>query len=271
MNRESAVAKGTVLALLLAVGAPAAGAASFDHSAFDALLRKHVVAGMVDYDAFKASPEFPKYLDALSKADPAALDDKERLAYWINVYNAYTIELINEHQERVSIRNIDKTLGIAAKGPWHETLVKAGGQVYHLDNVEHGIIRRQFQEPRIHFALVCAAMSCPPLRSEAYTGAKLDAQLTEQARTFLATPAKNRIDLKTATVYGSPIFVSYYREDFGSTDAAIGKFLAQFYPDGPEKELLLSGKFKLVATDYDWTLNSQEQQAKKLAPLAAKP
>jgi hypothetical protein len=259
------------LAVLLVAGASEAWSASFDHSAFDALLRKHVVNGMVDYDAFKASPEFARYLDALSKADPAALDDQERLAYWINVYNAYTIALINEHQERVSIRNIDKTFGIAAKGPWHETLVKAGGQVYHLDNVEHGIIRKQWNEPRVHFALVCAAMSCPPLRSEAYTGAKLSAQLTDQARIFLATPAKNRIDLKTGTVYGSPIYVSYYREDFGSTDAAIGKYLAQFYPEGPARQLLLSGKFRLVATDYDWTLNSQEQQAKKLAPPAAKP
>jgi Protein of unknown function, DUF547 len=257
--------RNAALAVLFLAAAPAAWSASFDHLAFDALLRKHVVNGMVDYDAFKASPEFPKYLGALSKADPAVLDDKERLAYWINVYNAYTIELINEHKERLSIRNIDKTLGIAAKGPWHETLVKAGGQVYHLDNVEHGIIRTQWKEPRIHFALVCAAMSCPPLRSEAYTGAKLEGQLADQAQKFLAMSAKNRIDVKTETVYGSPIFVSYYREDFGSTDAAIGRYLAQFYADGPEKRLLLSGKFKLIATDYDWTLNSQEQLAKKLA------
>jgi Protein of unknown function, DUF547 len=259
------------LALAFMASAPAAWSATFDHSAFDALLRKHVVEGMVDYDAFKASPEFPKYLGALSKADPAALDDQERLAYWINVYNAYTIELINSHQERVSIRNINKTLGIAAKGPWHELLVKAGGQVYHLDNVEHGIIRKQWKEPRIHFALVCAAMSCPPLRSEAYTGAKLEGQLSDQARKFLGSPAKNRIDLNSATVYGSPIYASYYREDFGSSDRAIGKYLSQFYPEGAEKQLLLSGRFKLIPTDYDWTLNSQEQQAKKLATPAVKP
>jgi len=250
------------LVVLFMVGAPFAWGAPFDHSAFDALLHRNVVNGMVDYDAFKAAPEFQRYLTALAKADPAALDDKDRLAYWINVYNAYTIELINAHQERTSIRNINKTLGIAGKGPWHEMLVKAGGQVYHLDNVEHDIIRKQWKEPRIHFALVCAAMSCPPLRSEAYTGPKLDEQLADQARKFLGTPAKNRVDVKTATVYGSPIFASYYRDDFGSSDAAIGSYLAQFYPDGPEKQLLLSGRFKLVATDYDWTLNSQEQARK---------
>jgi hypothetical protein len=147
---------------------------------------------------------------------------------------------------------------MALKGPWHEKLVRAGGRVYDLDDVEHDIIRKQWKEPRIHFALVCAAMGCPPLRSEAYTGAKLEEQLAEQARLFLLeSPAKNRVDLKEGTVYGSMIYVKYYREDFGGTDAAIGSYLAGYYPDGPEKQLLLSGKFKLVPTPYDWTLNSQ--------------
>ncbi len=258
-------------ALLAAAFGPQLRAAEFDHSSFDALLRAHVAAGMVDYDAFQASPAFPKYLGALAMADPASLADEERLAYWINVYNAYTIQLINEHAERKSIRNINKTLGIAAKGPWHEKLVKAGGSVYHLDNVEHDIIRRQWREPRIHFALVCAAMGCPTLRSEAYTGAKLEQQLAEQARAFLIeTPEKNRVDAATGTVHGSLIYVKYYREDFGSTDAAIGRYLAQFHADGPEKRLLLSGRFKLVETPYDWTLNSQEQ-AKALAAGTVKP
>jgi hypothetical protein len=235
-------------------------AATFDHAAFDGLLRSHVVEGMVDYDAFQAAPEFAKYLDALAQADPMALDDAERLAYWINVYNAYTIQLIIKHAERKSIRNINKTLGIAAKGPWREKLVRAGGKLYHLDNVEHDVIRKQWREPRIHFALVCAAMGCPPLRREAYTGALLEQQLALQTQQFLReTPAKNRVDVKTGTVHGSMIYVKYYREDFGSTDAAIGRYLAQFYAEGPEKQLLLGGRFKLVETDYDWTLNSQEQ------------
>ena len=255
-----------IVAMFLAglASAASSGAETFDHSAFDGLLRKHVVQGMVDYDAFKG-PDFKAYLAALDKADPAKLDSKERLAYWINVYNAYTIELINKHDERNSIRNINKTLGVAAKGPWHEKLVKAGGKVYHLDNVEHDIIRKEWKEPRIHFALVCAAMGCPPLRSEAYTGAKLEEQLADQSKKFLTeTPAKNRVDVKTGTVHGSMIYVKYYKEDFGGTDASVGKYLAGFYPEGPEKQLLSSGKFKLVETDYDWTLNSQVK-AKELA------
>jgi len=255
-----------VFSLLLSVAAAtvvfprAARANPFDHSAFNALLRAHVVDGMVDYDAFQKAPSFPAYLDALARADLTKLDEKEKLAFWINAYNAYTIQLINSHKERDSIRNISKSAFIKGHGPWREKLVKAGGQVYHLDNVEHDVIRKQFKEPRIHFALVCAAMGCPPLRSEAYTGAKLDAQLQDQSQKFLLRlPAKNRVDAKAATVYGSAIYVKYYREDFGQTDAAIGKYLAGFYPESPEKQLLLSGKFKLEDTDYDWTLNSQEK------------
>jgi len=259
------------LAFAVALGAlaPGAQAATFDHSAFDALLKAHVVDGMVDYDAFK-SPEFAAYLKSLAGADLAPLDEKERLALWINAYNAYTIELINSHEETDSIRNINKSLFIKGHGPWREELAHVAGKTYHLDNIEHDVIRKQFQEPRIHFALVCAAMGCPPLRSEAYTGAKLDAQLQDQSVKFLLhTPSKNRVDVAKKTVYGSMIYVKYYPEDFGKTDAAIGKYLAGFYPDGPEKQLLLSGDFKLKETDYDWTLNSQAK-AKELAAKGGK-
>lgn len=248
-------------AFVLLVALPAgllAQPSSFDHSAFDALLGKHVAAGMVDYDAFKA-PEFEAYLGDLARADVGALPGKERLALYINAYNAYTIELINRKGERDSIRNVNKTLGLKLKGPWKEELAAVGGKTYALDTLEHDIVRKQFKEPRIHFALVCAAMSCPALRSEAYTGAKLDAQLDDQARLFLLrSPEKNRVDLKTGTLYVSKI-LDWYREDFGSTDAAVAGYVAGFYPEGPEKQLLLSGRAKLAAVDYDWTLNSQEK------------
>jgi hypothetical protein len=260
-----------ILALALAAGLWArlspAQSASFDHSAFDSLLRKHVAAGLVDYNGFKKGREFPAYLDALAGADPARLSPPERLAYWINTYNAYTIQAILLHGERESIRNISESgfaVGGGGGGPWRQRVVKAGGQVYHLDNVEHDIIRKQFREPRIHFALVCAALGCPPLRSEAYTGARLEDQLADQARIFLReSPAKNRVAVAEGIVYASPILVEWYREDFGGTPEAVGKYLAGFYPEGPERSLLLSGAFKLEATDYDWTLNSREKGRRK--------
>jgi hypothetical protein len=111
-------------------------------------------------------------------------------------------------------------------------------------------------------------MGCPPLRSEAYTGAKLNAQLDAQAKEFLLeSPKKNRVDVAKGVFYGSQVFSKYYREDFGNTDAAIAKYMSQFYPEGAEKTFLSSGKVKIEDTDYDWTLNSQE----KAKAIAAKP
>ena len=240
--------------------------ATFDHGAFDALLRAHVRNGLVDYDAFDRSEEFKAYLAKLAATDPATLGRAEQLAFWIDAYNAYTIRLINEHHERESIRNINKTLGIIkAYGPWNEKLARVGGRDYGLDEIEQDVIRKRFHEPRIHFALVCAAMGCPPLRSEAYTGARLDEQLDDQARKFLLhSPSKNRVDVATRTVYLSPIFVSFkdYIKDFGGSDASVGRYIARFFPAGPEKTLLESGDFTVQKTGYDWTLNSQANGAK---------
>jgi hypothetical protein len=246
---------GLLLATTLVAAAPAV-----DHSAFDALLREHVAEGLVDYDAFARSPEFAGYLDELAAAELDGLSDSERLAFWINVYNAYTIQQINAHEERDSIRNINKTLGLLPlKGPWSERMVRAAGRTLSLDDVEHEIIRKEFDEPRIHFALVCAALGCPPLRSEAYTGARLEEQLEDQTRVFLrSSPARNRVEAANATVWVSPILV-WYKDDFGGSNETLGRFLSRYWEEGPEKELLQSGRFDLEKTDYDWTLNSLEK------------
>ncbi len=250
-------------AALLTGGAPShAAAQAFDHGVFGRLLAAHVTDGMVDYDAFKASPEFSAYLQSLAQFDPRALPRDEQLAFWINAYNAYTIQLINQHEERKSIRNINKGLfGIKAYGPWKEKLAVVGGTPYGLDHIEQKIIRPEFKEPRIHFALVCAAMGCPPLRSEAYTGANLDEQLDQQARVFLLeSPDKNRVDAAAGAVYLSQLFkFRDYDKDFGGSREAVAKFIAQYHPPGPDRELLESGQWdKWEYTEYDWNLNSQK-------------
>lgn len=233
---------------------------TFDHSAFDALLKAHVTDGMVDYAAFRAAPGFKTYLRALAQQDPKALPRAEQLAFWINAYNAYTIQLIVKHNETRSIRNINKTFGLKLKGPWSEKMATVGGVTYTLDNIEHDIIRPTYNEPRIHFALVCAAMGCPPLRSEAFTGARLDAQLDDQAKIFLLrSPQKNRVDVANRTFYHSMIF-GYYKQDFGGSLKTAGAYVARWYPAGsPERQLLERGDFTAVETEYDWTLNSQQQ------------
>ncbi len=241
-------------------------ATTFDHSAFDVVLAKHVVRGMVDYDGFAASRQFSEYLQSIARTDPAGLARDDELAFWINAYNAYTIQLINSHHERESIRNINKSFGfVKVGGPWKERLAIVGGHAYGLDEIEQDIIRPRFHEPRVHFALVCAAMGCPPLRSEAYHANELAAQFDDQARLFLLdSPQKNRVDVPTRTVYLSPIFIGFrdYIKDFGGSERTVGQFVARYYPEGPARTLLESGNYKTEQTKYDWTLNSQANAAR---------
>jgi hypothetical protein len=261
-----------VLAAVLASAHGAAleaapAAAAVDHSAFDSLLRAHVTHGLVDYDAFARSSGFRTYLTTLERARLEGRGDRERLAFWINAYNAWTIEQVNRNGERHSIRNI-RPARASHGDAWSERIVRAAGRALTLDEVEHQVIRKEFAEPRVHFALVCAALSCPPLRSEAYTGDRLEEQLDGQARTFLlGSPEKNRVDAASGTVWVSPVFV-WFREDFGGTDEAVGRYVARYWPDGPERRLLRSGRFRMRQTEYDWTLNSVE---KGRAPRGAPP
>ncbi|WP_353266168.1 VTT domain-containing protein [Gemmatimonas sp.] len=234
--------------------APTRGATVVDHAPFDRLLQQWVTDGMVDYDAFATSPDFARYLASLAAAQPDRMSRADQLAFWINTYNAYTIQLINSRKERRSIRNINKRFGVTFKSPWAEPIVKAGGATLTLDDVEHTIVRPTFKDPRIHVALVCAAKGCPPLRSEAFVGSRIDVQLDDQARRFLAQTMKNRVDVAARTVYGSPIF-TWYREDFGGTLVGVGAFWARFLPDGAARDLVRSGAFRWVDTEYDWTLN----------------
>jgi len=228
--------------------------AAFDHGRLDRLLAAHVTDGRVDYAAFAASREFTAYLGVLSTFDPSRLEQDERLAFWINAYNAFTIELINRNEERRSIRKISR--------PWSVRFIRIGGKMLSLDDIEHEIIRKEFREPRIHFALVCAAKGCPPLRSEAYTGPMLERQLDDQTVTFLTrTPGKNRVDVATGTVWLSPIFrFRDYEKDCGGSREAIGRFVAGYFRRAglrAEAELLERGRFALKYTEYDWSLNGR--------------
>ncbi len=241
-----------------AIGQPVASVpvvrVTVDHAAFDALLRANVRDGLVDYDAFRNAPSFGRYLTALERTSLAGTDDDERLAFWINVYNAYTIQLIVQHGERESIRNIDLTLGVLRlKGPWSEPIVRAAGRTLSLDEVEHRIIRKDFHDPRIHFALVSAAKGSPPLRSEAYTGAELDRQLFDQGTLFLRDTTKNQIEVRFPRL--SPIF-TYYRFDFGNSRSEVGAYLATWF-DGETKKRLESGRFGMREIPFDWSLNAK--------------
>jgi hypothetical protein len=253
------LASSLALATALLSGAASqlpAQAVAPDHSGFSTLLSRHVRDGLVDYDAFRNAPEFARYLALLAATDPARLPRAEQLAFWINAYNAYTIAQINAHDERQSIKNINKSLGfLKTGGAWSEPMAVVGGTRLTLDQIEHERIRPVFREPRIHFALVCAALGCPPLRSEAYVADRLEAQLDDQARRFLLqSSAKNRVDVATRTVHLSPI-LDWYGKDFAPTRQGTLQWISRYWPAGPERTLLESGSAKVRWTSYDWSLN----------------
>jgi len=226
------------------------------HVPFDSLLRVFVSDGLVDYDGFQRSPDFARYLSTLATTNPSSLGRDDRLAFWINAYNAYTIAQINAHGERKSIRNINRRLGgLGPSGAWSELMATVGGRKYTLDQIEHEQIRPVFREPRVHFALVCAALGCPPLRAEAYAGSTLDAQLNDQGHRFLSeSPTKNRVDRDARTVWLSPIF-RWYGEDFGARTIDLLRAVAQFVPSEADRAALTSGTLRVRWTEYDWTLN----------------
>ncbi len=215
-----------------------------DFFAYDALLHDHVHAGRVDYAALKADPRLTDTVTSIAATDPATITDRSaRLAFWLNAYNALTLKLVVDHYPVASIRDI------AGGKPWDQPVIKlADGRTLTLNQIENDIVRPEFKEPRVHFALVCAAISCPPLRSEAFTAAKLDDQLDDQARVFLRDSSRNFYDPAAKTLKLSSIF-QWFAADFGGSDAAVIAFVMPYLPKAPKADA------KIGYLDYDWSLN----------------
>lgn len=230
---------------------------SIDHSPFTRLLRRFVdEQGNVDYAQLKAEADsvLAPYLRQLATTDPSALDRDARLAFWINAYNAYTLKLIVEHYPVQNIWAV--TPGPAEPkddSPFAMDVGSVADTVRTLDEIEHEIIRERFDEPRIHFALVCAAASCPRLRREAYTGSQLDAQLDDQTRTFFHE--KNRIPAGDGQIQLSRI-LKWYGQDFGDSTDALQRFIAPYF-EGTVRDRLSRAAYEVEFLPYDWALNTQ--------------
>ncbi len=223
------------------------------HAVWGELLGKHVEGGMVNYSAFKADEnKLDGYLKTLNDTDPASLAKNDQLAFYMNAYNAYTVKLILKNFSDGKPVSSIKDLGGFFSGPWKIKFVEIGGKTYTLDNIEHDIIRPRFNEPRIHFAINCAAKSCPPLVSAAYEGDIIEQQLDENTVAFINDPQSNY--LKDTALYVSKIF-SWFSEDF--TDGT-ANFVKKYARDELKSQLdQLSDPIAVKHLDYDWSLNGQ--------------
>ncbi len=253
----------------------------FDHSSYDELLTEYARDGMVDYAALKAnSTQLDEYLRRLSAVDPSgfnAWSRKEQMAFYINAYNAITIRGIILHYPiqpggllsrarfpNNSIRQIG--------GFWDTPFVSLLGQEITLNRIEHEILRKQFKDPRVHFALVCASKGCPLLSADAYRGATLDEQLDHSARSFVDNEGKVRLDILKNRLFVSAIF-KWYAEDFAGADVSdwsagyapnergVVSFIAE-YIDAERRAFIMNRKPRIQYLDYDWSLNEMPHGAR---------
>jgi len=232
------------------------------HSVFTDLLSTHVREGEVDYKNLCQDDNLEVYIKQLSMTDPESLPTREKkLAFWLNAYNACTLKIICDNYPLKSINELH-TGGlifgsVIRQTVWHKKLVTINNELISLDHIEHKIIRPVFKEPRIHFAIVCAAKGCPPLRSEAYEADRLDEQLTDQAEMFLSQKDKNDFDLKTRTARISPIF-SWFKKDFIEDSGSVLEYLTLFINEEIGASIKNDPKsWKIKYTEYDWSLNEQ--------------
>lgn len=259
-SRTTAPGRSLPLALLAVcslTGAAAADSFDHDHASWTVLLTRYVRNGNVDYRGLAGERRggFDAYLRSLqaaSASEPAFSRD-ERMAFWINAYNAFTIRLLLDNYPIGSIRSIGLLPGAAFRKAFIP--LGPGGNEISLDTIEHEILRAKFQDARIHFAIVCASKSCPALRSEAYRARDLAQQLDDAAQGFLADPSKNRLDVASGTLHLSPIF-KWFREDFERDAGSLEAFVAR-HARPPDAERIGATKMRLVFLDYDWSLNGR--------------
>ncbi len=254
------------LAVVLVAGA-APASATVDHEIWDGLLRDHVRDGKVAYRAIaRERDEFEAYLEQLGATDREALlsaGANEQMAFWINAYNAYTVKLILDNYPLSSIYDVTplwrRALG---ESPFNLEFIPLGhlhppaipSRMLSLEDIEHGILRKHWREPRIHFAVVCASRGCPKLRAAAYSGDELDEQLDAVARIYLADTDKNRYDAGRHTLEVSSIF-KWFREDF-EHGQSLAAYITRFMPPDSAHALATDKRPPQIEfLDYDWSLN----------------
>ena len=247
-----------------APGSAEAASPTVDHAAWDRLLKAYVKPGAdgvnrVDYAAFKRDGHaaLKTYIGSLQSIDPNTLGHAEQFAFYANLYNAKTLDIVLDHYPVESIKKISLGGGLFASiagGPWKAKVVTVNGTALSLDDIEHGILRKRFKDPRVHYAVNCASIGCPNLATEALTGAELNAQLNAAARSYINHPRGMHFDGQT--LIASSIY-DWFKEDFGGTDQGVIKHALKYA--GPDLATKLRATESIGGFTYDWRLNDTKR------------
>ena len=244
-----------ILILIFMVAAPIGSAAAFDHGQFDQILKAYVDdRGKVDYHGIAKDPRFKNYMEVLKSAHPEEMTKNGRLAFWINAYNAVTIDKVIKWKPKKSVRET------AIPGVWTSTRFFTtrqhivAGRKLSQDDIEHEILRKQLKDPRIHFAIVCASSSCPKLARFAFTEQDVQHQLELETRLYINSERGTRIDAAENTLYLSKIF-DWFAGDFEDSSGSVLAFIKPFLNE--DAMAFLDRNPKIGYIRYNWSLNAK--------------
>lgn len=237
-------------------------AAEVSHEKLDAVLKTYVANGLVDYKGMCRDARLNDYLKDVAAFAPEGLSRSDEMAFWLNAYNAYMLRIVCDHYPLKNLNQLHfgglMTAALLGKTVWDRPVAVIGGKKYNLKTLDHGVIRTKFREPRLQFAMACGAVSCPSLRSEAYTGPKLEVQLTDQTTKFFAADSLNMFDLKNKKAQLSPL-MNWNAQYFGRGLPEVLAFISKYVPDQvgsslrdhPEDWTISYGKYDLTVNDKE--------------------
>jgi hypothetical protein len=230
---------------------------AIDHAEWNAFLAKYVKPGRdginrVAYGKVAAydREKLAAYLARMQGVKPTKFSRTEQRAYWINAYNAATVNVVLEHYPVESITKIDISPGLFAKGPWKKKLLTIEGEDVSLDDIEHRILRPIWKDPRTHYSVNCASLGCPNLATVAYTAGNMEELLDAGARAYVNHPRGARIE--NGKLYVSSIY-SWFEADFGDSEEGVIEHLEKYAEPALAKQL--AGVHRIAGDSYDWSLN----------------
>ncbi len=229
-----------------------------DHAPWAAFLDRHVIdrpdaVNLVDYGEVAQTDRdrLRRYLDSMAAVRIDAYPRPEQFAYWVNLYNALTVDIVLAHWPVDSIRDIDISPGWFADGPWGKKVIEVMGEPLTLDDIEHRILRPIWRDPRVHYAVNCASIGCPDLQPVPFRGDRLDGQLDAVAGAYVNHP-------RGAEVRGGRLVVSsiyeWFKADFGGDDAGVIAHLKRYAT--PELRARLATVDRIADDRYDWSINA---------------